>query len=79
MSVVVYSKLHCIECNILKRFLKDQGIQYETRDCSTNPQYLDEVKEMGFLGVPVTVVHGHPVQGLQPDVILKHLEKNPEA
>mgnify|MGYP001308169139 CR=1 FL=1 len=55
MSVILYSKPHCLECNVLKRFLKDYRICYEERDCTAHPEYLDEVKKMGFLGVPVTI------------------------
>lgn len=63
MSVILYSKPHCLECNVLKRFLRDYQISYEERDCTAHPEYLDEVKRMGFLGVPVTVVNGTPVRG----------------
>jgi glutaredoxin-like protein NrdH len=76
MQVVVYSKPHCIECNVLKRFLHDYGIAYEVRDCAAHPKYLEEVKTMGFLGVPVTVVNGTAVQGLQPDEILRLLGRS---
>ncbi|OYD07247.1 NrdH-redoxin [Paludifilum halophilum] len=75
MDVVVYSKLHCLECNLVKRFLKDHEIPFEVRDCSTHPEYLEQVQEMGFLGVPVTVVGGQPIQGLQPAKILQLLGK----
>jgi glutaredoxin-like protein NrdH len=75
MSVIVYSKPHCIECNVLKRFLDDYKITYEVRDCAENPIYLQEVKEMGFLGVPVTVVNGKAIHGLQPEAILEALKQ----
>lgn len=73
MRVIVYSKPHCLDCNVLKRFLKDYQIDYEVRDCSENPKYLEEVKAMGYLGVPVTVVGNQAIQGLQPDAILDAL------
>lgn len=73
MKVIVYSRPHCLECNILKRFLNDYKISYQVRDCSAHPEYLEDVKRWGFLGVPVTVVNGTPIQGLQPDAILKAL------
>ncbi|MDA8353773.1 MAG: glutaredoxin family protein [Firmicutes bacterium] len=79
MSVVIYSRPHCIECNIVKRFLRDHGVDYEVKDCSTHPEYMEEVKEMGFLGVPVTVVNGTPIQGLQPDRIKKELASAAES
>lgn len=72
MSVIVYTKPHCPECNVLKRFLQDYQIPFEVRDCSES-KHLSAVKKLGFLGVPVTLVHGTPVQGLQPDTILKLL------
>ncbi|AQS56222.1 MAG: glutaredoxin family protein [Novibacillus thermophilus] len=77
-KVIVYSRPHCIECNVLKKFLKDYQIEYENRNCSTNPEYLEEVKKMGFLGVPVTVVDGEAVQGLQPEKILELLNMSPK-
>src|SRR5690606_152598 len=79
MSVILYSKPHCLECNVLKRFLRDYQISYEERDCTARPEYLDEVKRMGFLGVPVTVVNGTPVRGLQPDRILELLGQKGES
>src|SRR5690606_35775736 len=79
MSVILYSKPHCLECNVLKRFLRDYQISYEERDCTAHPEYLDEVKRMGFLGVPVTVVNGTPVRGLQPDRILELLGQKGES
>ncbi|SMO83799.1 glutaredoxin family protein [Melghirimyces algeriensis] len=75
MNVVVYSKPHCLECNLVKRFLRDHGVEFEVRDCGSNPQYLEEVKEMGFLGVPVTVVNGEAIQGLQPEKLNEYLHK----
>jgi glutaredoxin-like protein NrdH len=75
MRVIVYSKPHCLECNVLKRFLQDYQINFEVRDCSANPQYLEEVKAMGYLGVPVTVIGNEAIYGLQPDAILKALNR----
>jgi glutaredoxin-like protein NrdH len=69
LSIIVYSKPHCIECNLLKRFLHDHHIAYEARNCSENPQYLAEVKAMGYLGVPVTVVNGTAFRGFTADTI----------
>jgi glutaredoxin-like protein NrdH len=69
LSILVYTKPHCIECNLLQRFLHDHRIAYEVKDCTENPQYLEEVKAMGYLGVPVTVVNGTPFRGFTADTI----------
>ncbi|MDR6226223.1 glutaredoxin family protein [Desmospora profundinema] len=74
MKVTVYSKPHCLECNMVKRLLNDYRVEYEVKDCGSHPEYLEEVKEMGFLGVPVTVINGVPIQGLQPVELLKRLQ-----
>ncbi len=73
MNVIVYTRPHCIECNILKRFLADYKIDYELRDCGDNEVYLEEVKAMGYLGVPVTVIGDKHICGLQPEAILAAL------
>lgn len=73
MKVIVYSKPHCPECNVLKRFLHDYKIAFEVRDLNTNPKYIEEVKKLGFLGVPVTLVNGKAIPGLQPEAILAAL------
>ncbi|SFS65382.1 glutaredoxin family protein [Marininema halotolerans] len=75
MEVIVYSKPHCIECNLVKRFLNDHKVNYEVRDCGSEPHYLEEVKKMGFLGVPVTVINGIPIHGLRTDQLLQALER----
>jgi glutaredoxin-like protein NrdH len=75
MRVTVYSKPHCLECNLVKRFLKDHGVKFEVKDCNSHPEYLEEVKGMGFLGVPVTVIDGTPIRGLKPDELKKHLNQ----
>ncbi|MCS1351795.1 glutaredoxin family protein [Mechercharimyces sp. CAU 1602] len=75
MAITLYSRSHCIECNVLKRFLHDQGLKYEERNCSLYPEYLKDVEAMGYLGVPVTVIDGQSVQGLDPDEILRLLGK----
>jgi len=75
MNVIVYSKQHCIECNILKMFLRDHHVDYEVRDCSTHPEYSEEVEKMGFLGVPLTIIDGLPVHGFKETELLKLLGK----
>lgn len=75
MSVVVYATSHCPECNVLKMFLRDYQIDFEVRNCSTHPSYWEDVKEYGFLGVPVTVVNGKAIQGLKPEEIMNEIQK----
>jgi glutaredoxin-like protein NrdH len=70
VSVIVYSTNHCPECNILKRFLHDYNVDFEVRNCSADPSYWKEIEDLGFLGVPVTVVNGKAIQGFKPEEIM---------
>lgn len=75
MSVIVYSTSHCPECKILKMFLRDHQVDFEVRNCSLHPEYWEDVKERGFLGVPVTVINDQAIQGFKPAEIMSALEK----
>jgi glutaredoxin-like protein NrdH len=62
-QVIVYTTKDCIECTMVKKVLSEEGIDFETRDVSTNPEYQKEVEQYGYLGVPVTVVEDRAVKG----------------
>ncbi|MGG3470574.1 glutaredoxin family protein [Neobacillus pocheonensis] len=62
-QVIVYTTNDCIECTMVKQVLTQEGISFETRNVSTNPEYQKEVEAYGFLGVPVTVVDHRAVKG----------------
>jgi glutaredoxin-like protein NrdH len=62
-QVIVYTTQDCIECTMVKKVLSEEGIDFETRDVSTNPEYQKEVEQYGYLGVPVTVVENRAVKG----------------
>lgn len=76
MSAIVYTTSHCPECSILKMFLRDYKIEFEMRNCSIYPEYWEEVKSHGFLGVPVTVINGKAIQGFKPEEIMKALQED---
>lgn len=67
-QVIVYSTQGCIECDMVKKVLSQEGILFEVRDVLTNPEYQEEVEKYGFLGVPVTVVGERAVKGFNNDL-----------
>ena len=73
-KVVVYSTQGCIECDMVKKVLTQEGIPFEVRDVLANPDYQAEVEKFGFLGVPVTVVGDRAVKGFNNE--LQELLKN---
>lgn len=71
MKVTVYSKPFCGGCEKVKEFLADNGVEFEVKDTSKEPEAKAEVIEMGYMSVPVTkVVTGDNVihfGGYEPD------------
>ncbi|MCM3764388.1 glutaredoxin family protein [Neobacillus niacini] len=61
--VIVYTTNDCIECTMVKKVLAEEGVSFETRNISENPDYQREVEKYGYLGVPVTVVGNRAVKG----------------
>lgn len=59
-QVIVYSTKDCIECEMVKQVLTEEGIPFAVRDVSISSEFQMEVEKYGYLGVPVTVV-GHKV------------------
>lgn len=57
-----------MQCEFTKKFLKDNGLQFEVRDVFESEQFKDEVVELGFTSLPVVVADGHePFAGFSPD------------
>jgi glutaredoxin len=46
--------------------LADKGVAFEDRNVSRNPAYLDELREMGFSSIPVTVIGDQRIVGYDP-------------
>ena len=66
--IKVYSKPNCMQCEFTKKFLTENGLQFEVRDVFESEQFKDEVVELGFTSLPVVVADGHePFSGYRPD------------
>lgn len=53
MTVTVYSKDKCQQCKGVKRWLKSNGIAFNEISVSEQPEYIQEVKDLGFTSLPV--------------------------
>lgn len=69
MSVTVYSKPRCVQCDATKRALKKQGIAYAEVDMSQDLDALEHVKSLGFVQAPVVVTDADSWSGFRPDKI----------
>ena len=76
MSIVVYSKPACVQCDATYRALDKRGIEYTVVDLTTDPVALELVRALGYLQAPVVVAGDQHWSGFRPDLI-NALKENP--
>ena len=69
MTVTVYTKPSCVQCNATYRALDSKGIEYEVLDLSIDENALAQVKELGYLQAPVVITDEGHWSGFRPDKI----------
>ncbi|AWB94653.1 glutaredoxin-like protein NrdH [Agromyces cerinus] len=69
MTVTVYTKPSCVQCNATYRALDSKGIEYEVLDLSVDESALAQVKELGYLQAPVVITDEGHWSGFRPDKI----------
>ncbi|MDF2926474.1 MAG: NrdH-redoxin [Paenibacillaceae bacterium] len=71
VKAVVYSSTHCTYCKQLKTYLSEQNIEFEERNIDDDEAYAKELQDLGMSSVPVTVIGGTTILGLNPSRIKK--------
>ena len=69
MTVTVYTKPACVQCNATYKALDKQGIAYEKVDISLDTEARDYVMALGYLQAPVVVAGNDHWSGFRPDRI----------
>lgn len=69
MSITVYSKPACVQCDATYRALDKKGIDYSIVDISADPEALEMVRGLGYLQAPVVVAGDDHWSGFRPDQI----------
>lgn len=69
MTVTVYSKPACVQCNATTRALERKGIDYTLVDISEDTDAYDYVTGLGYRQVPVVVAGESHWAGFRPDLI----------
>ena len=69
MSITVYTKPSCVQCNATYRAMDAKGIRYEIVDLSSDEEALEKTKALGYLQAPVVVAGDEHWSGFQPDKI----------
>ena len=68
MSIIIYSKPDCVQCNATYRAFDKQGIDYQVIDLTQDQQALNHVKS-GYQQVPVIIAGDDHWSGFRPDKI----------
>lgn len=69
MSVTVYTKPACVQCNATYKALDKQGVDYNIVDITLDSDARDYVMALGYLQAPVVVSGGEHWSGFRPDRI----------
>lgn len=69
MSITVYSKPACVQCDATKRALDKKGVSFNVVDISEDMDAFNKVQSMGYRQVPVVVAGADHWAGFRPDKI----------
>lgn len=69
MSIIIYSKPDCVQCNATYRAFDKQGIDYQVVDLTLDQQALNHVKSLGYQQVTVIIAGDDHWSGFRPDKI----------
>ena len=69
MTVTVYTKPACVQCNATYKALDKNGLDYTVVDITTDDAARDYVMGLGYLQAPVVVAGDDHWSGFRPDRI----------
>lgn len=69
MTITVFSKPACVQCDATYRALNKHGLDFEVVDISVDEQALESVKALGYQQAPVVFAGGDHWSGFRPDKI----------
>lgn len=69
MTITVYTKPACVQCNATYKALDKVGVDYDIIDISENDEARDFVMALGYLQAPIVVAGDDHWSGFRPDRI----------
>ena len=72
-KVIVYSQLCWMFCDRTKEFLSLNNISYTEHNVAEDESALEELKQLGYMTTPVTVINGTTIVGFNEDELMKTL------
>jgi glutaredoxin 3 len=68
-DIIVYSGIHCAPCEAVKALLKEKGFSYTEKNINKDKAARQELRDMGMVSIPVTVIGDHRIQGFEKEQI----------
>ena len=75
MTITVFTKPHCPQCDATKRQFTKLGVNFETVDLSKSPEALDQLRNAGYRQAPVVIAPDTSWSGYRPDLIAQIADK----
>ncbi len=69
MQVTVYTTPDCVQCDMTKKILTRENVEYTTVDLSTNAEAVELVTSLGYKQSPVVVAGENHWSGFRLDKI----------
>ncbi|MFW9042597.1 glutaredoxin-like protein NrdH [Corynebacterium striatum] len=69
MSITLYTKPACVQCNATKKALDRAGLEYTSVDVTLDEEARDYVMALGYVQAPVVEVNGEHWSGFRPERI----------
>lgn len=69
-AITVYtSGPRCVDCNIIKSWLRQNGYSFTERNIREDPAAIDDLAKLGYQSAPVTIIGETVIDGLELDDI----------
>ena len=69
MTITVYTKPSCVQCEQTKKLLTKNGLAFDTIDITEDQAAYDKVVAMGFQSAPVVITDNDSWAGFNPSKI----------
>lgn len=66
MQIEIYTSDTCHYCELVKKHLDSLGVAYTEYNLSTHLEYIQQLNNLGYTVIPITVIDGHIVVGFNP-------------
>lgn len=68
--VTILSKSRCVQCDMSKKLMEREGVEFEERRMDEDPAALELAKSLGYLQAPVLIAGDQHWSGFQPERIM---------